>query len=95
MYLGFQAMCVDLGEKVKTTMYTDSAGIIGRRGLGKVRHIDVGYLWLQDLVARKRLQVRKLKGTTNPADLGTKFLKAEDILKNLALLSCRHEEGRS
>ena len=55
--LGFQSMARDLGEKVRIRLYADSAAalaIIGRRGLGKVRHLDTGYLWLQDAVANER-----------------------------------------
>ena len=62
--LGFQSMCLDLGDKVKIQLFTDSAaarGMIGRRGFGKVRHLEVGYLWLQDLVADERVLVSKVK----------------------------------
>ena len=96
--LGFQSMCLDLGEKVKIQLFTDSAaarGMIGRRGLGKVRHLEVGYLWLQDLVADKRILVSKVKGTENPADMRTKHLGSQDIDKCIELISCYVEGGRS
>ena len=98
MALGFRSMAADLGEKLVIKLFTDSAaalGIIGRRGLGKVRHMETGYLWLQDLVADKKLAVAKVKGTENPADLGTKHLKAEDIDKHLSRLLFFNEDGRS
>ena len=96
--LGFQSMCADLGERIRIRLHTDSAaaqGIIGRRGLGKVRNIDVGYLWLQDLAARDRVKIAKIKGDINPADLGTKHLKSEDIDKHLNTLRCYLIDGRS
>ena len=96
--LGFQSMCRDLGDEVQIRLFIDSAaahGIIGRRGLGKVRHLEVGYLWLQQLVAEKRVVVQKVKGESNPADLGTKHLKLEDLDKHLTFLSCFPREGRS
>ena len=96
--LGFRSMAAGLGERLIIKIFTDSAaalGIIGRRGLGKVRHMETGYLWLQDLVADKKLVVAKVKGTENPADLGTKHLKAEDIDKHLSRLLFFNEDGRS
>ena len=96
--LGFKSMVKDLGEDVCIRLFSDSAaavGIIGRRGLGKVRHLDTGYLWLQDAVAKKKLFIAKVKGVDNPADLGTKFLKSDDIDKHLTFLNYSAEEGRS
>ena len=41
--LGYQAMMQDLGQRMGVRVWTDSTatmGICGRRGLGKLRHID-------------------------------------------------------
>ena len=96
--LGFQSMLKDLGMKVSVVLYTDSSaarGIIHRAGLGKLRHLETGYLWLQAAVRQKRLQVRKVLGTENPADLMTKHLATADMEKNLERLHMSPEEGRS
>ena len=96
--LGFQAMLADLGITAKIILYTDSSaarGIIHRAGLGKLRHLETGYLWLQAAVKAKRLQVRKVLGSENPADLFTKHLAATDMLKHLETLRISTEEGRS
>lgn len=96
--LGFQSMAKYLGETINIRLVTDSVaaqGTMGRRGLGKVRHIEVGNLWLQDLVADRRLQISKVKGVESPADLGTKLRKAEDIDKHLSTLLFQDEVGRS
>ncbi len=56
--LGFQSMPADLGITAKITLYSDSSaarGIIHRAGLGKLRHLETGYLWLQAAVKAKRL----------------------------------------
>ena len=98
MALGFRSMAADLGENVRITLRSDSSaalGIGGRQGLGKLRHLETGYLWLQDIVNQKRLSVRKVKGTENPADLGTKHLKSEDIVRHLGFLGFTFESGRS
>ena len=78
--LGYQSMLRDIGIDARVTLYTDSSaasGIIHRAGLGKLRHLETGYLWLQSAVAAKRLQVRKVLGKENPADL---FTSIEDYL---------------
>ena len=96
--LGFQSMCADLGDIVKIQLFTDSAaarGMIGRRGLGKVRHLEVGYLWLHDLVADKKILMSKVKGTESPADMGTKHLSRQEIDKFIKLINCYMEDGRS
>ena len=49
-------------------------GIIERSGLGKLRHIDVSYLWIQEVRATRALQHRKIKGAGNVADMGTKHI---------------------
>ena len=53
MALGFRSIAADLGENVKIVLRSDSSaalGIDGRQGLGKLRHLETGYLWLQDMV---------------------------------------------
>ena len=96
--LGFQSMLKDLGVSTSITLYTDSSaarGIIHRAGLGKLRHLETGYLWLQVAVKAKKLLVRKVLGTENPADLLTKHLSAADIWRNIDKLHMSPEEGRT
>ena len=91
-------MAVDLGEDVKIVLRSDSSaalGIGGRQGLGKLRHLETGYLWLQDVLTQKRLSIRKVKGTETPADLGTKHLKFDDTEKHFAFLGFEFQLGRS
>ena len=91
-------MLHDLGMSTSVTLYTDSPaarGIIHRAGLGKLRHLETGYLWLQAAVKAKKLMVRKVLGTENPADLLTKHLTTSDMWKNLDKLRMSSEEGRS
>ena len=54
MGLGINAIAEDMGVSLRVIVVkTDASaakGIASRRGLGKVRHIDVSQLWLQDRV---------------------------------------------
>ena len=45
-----------------------------RRGLGKMRHLEIRDLWLQKEVADGKLVVEKVLGEENPAELMTKTL---------------------
>ena len=97
--LGYQAMMEDLGLRMAVRVWTDSTatmGICGRRGLGKLRHIDTQCLWIQQKVRRKDIELRKIRGEMNPADLFTKHLPGEDKIKSLVkLLSCEFRGGRA
>lgn len=98
MALGFRSMAADLGENVKIVLRSDSSaalGIGGRQGLGKLRRLETGFLWLQDMSLQKKLSVKKVKGTDNPADLGTKHLKIDDIKKHLTFPNFSFRDGRS
>ena len=91
-------MLKDVGLHVSVTLFSDSSaarGIIHRAGLGKLRHLEIGYLWLQAAVAKKRLQVRKVNGAENPADLLTKYLTSADMWKHMNFVQLSSENGRS
>ena len=52
--LGISGVFRDMGIQHTIVLYTDSSaakGISSRRGLGKVCHIELNKLWLQDQVA--------------------------------------------
>ena len=64
-------------------------GIIKRVGLGKVRHLDTNYLWVQERAAKKEIEYGKVKGTENPGDLLTKGLSSEKIEHFIEMISIR------
>ena len=77
--LGLISLARDLGVELQGALLTDASatlGIVARQGLGKLRHIGVQYLWMQEQVAEKKLDVCKVPGKSNPADLCTKYLPA-------------------
>ena len=47
-----------------------------RLGVGKMRHIQVRWLWLQERVREGDLAVKRVDGAQNVADLTTKYLEA-------------------
>ncbi len=49
--LGLMSLAADLGVSMHCMVRTDASaalGIIQRQGLGKLRHVNVQYLWIQD-----------------------------------------------
>ena len=51
----------------------------GSEGLGRAKHIDVQWLWLQDAVKENKLTAEKVHTEENPADLMTKPLDGRRI----------------
>ena len=71
-------MGVRIGIRLKTDA-SAAKGIATRRGMGKVRHIEVNQLWLQADVARGDIKVEKINGVKNIADKLTKYVPKEGI----------------
>ena len=80
--LGIQSVARDLGVELKPEVHADSSaanGICSRCGIGKVRHLAVAQLWVQDLVRSKACRLLKVLGTEDPADLMSKPLPRAEI----------------
>ena len=96
--LGYQSMLKDLGIDLPIRLWTDSSAAIGicsRQGLGKLRHLDTHTLWIQQAVRSNRVDLKKVRGDVNPADVFTKHSLTRDKLRQLVgLFSCEFKEGR-
>ena len=92
---GIAAMAKELGIEAEVEVMdalTDSSSaksFASRRGAGRIRHIEVRWLWLQDEVAKGRVKLRKVAGERNPADILTKYLGLTDIKSKLETLGIR------
>ena len=67
--LGMQSLAE--GWKAKIWLWTDSSAaraIGNRRGLGKFRHVELKWLWVQDIVKEGRVKLKTVKGNENVAD---------------------------
>ena len=70
-------------------LWTDSSaavGICSRQGLGKLRHLGCTSLWIQQRILHGELEVRKIAGEFNPADLYTKHLESKAKIEQLVSL---------
>ena len=64
------------------TLYADSSAALAiakREAAGKLRHIHVSSLWIQDVQDREETEFKKILGTLNPPDLMTKYLSRDKI----------------
>ena len=80
--MGMQNIAKDLSIYYDIHLYTDSSaamGMVARKGMGTVRHIEVGELWIQDAVRNNVITVNMVKGEDNPADILTKYIEQGQI----------------
>ena len=96
--LGFISMFKDFGVLVKGEVYGDAnaaLGIIGRKGFGKVRHLNTNFLWVQERAARRELLYGKIDGTYNVADLFTKPLDHVTLIRHTEGLNCEFIDDKT
>ena len=95
--LGCQSLASDLGLQTPLKIFSDASAAIGicrRRGLGKVRHISVADLWIQERLKSQDFSLEKIPGQSNPADMLTKFIDRPTINRLMPLASLSYEIGR-
>ena len=88
--LGMRSIMNDLGWDCKFRLLVDSSAaksIASRTGLGKLRHLEIKLLWLQECVRRGKVVVSKVRGEVNPADVLTKPQSLEDM-RSLLNFAC-------
>ena len=91
-------MCRDLDFFPTISLHSDAVAAIGiarRRGIGRIRHLDTEDLWIQEKVRTNEINLMKIDGKKNPADLFTKYLDHNEMLKHLHFLGVDHASGRS
>ena len=85
--LGLRSLATDLGYTVGIRVYADSAAAIGicrRCGIGRVRHLATGQLWVQEKIRSGDVELCKVPGGVNIADLLTKYIARELADRHLA-----------
>ena len=96
--IGIRNMMEDLGERnenpieIKTDA-TAAIGIVNRVGVGKIRHIEVNQLWLQEKVFKGEIVVQKVDTKANLADALTKSLSEDEMAEHVRL--CGSSVGKS
>ena len=96
--LGIQAWGRDLGIDMAVRMHADSEAAIGicrRSGIGRVRHLAVGQLWVQEGLRRGDFALYKVRGNQNPADVLTKHVPRDVLDRHLRTLGLARADGRA
>ena len=82
--IGITQLAYDWGLELTGSIYTDSSSalaVVKRKGAGKLRHVRVGQLWVQQKHEDGELSYGKVAGDSNPADMLTKAMRSELIRK--------------
>ncbi len=96
--IGLTQLAFDWGLTYQGKVFIDSAAALGvahRRGNGKLRHVKVGMLWIQRKIEDGEIDMNKVAGEENPADLMTKYLPFAKILKFTGYMNQHFQVGRA
>ena len=97
--MGISRLMEDLGVECveRVTLLSDASaamGIASRRGSGKVRHIEVNQLWLQDKVMKGEVEISKVSTGNNLADALMKHVEGDILGKHMRGLGVQISSGR-
>ena len=96
--MGVLGLCKDVGMNMQGEILADSSaalGISNRTGMGKVRHLRIQALWVQEVRSTGRLSYKKVLGTLNPSDILTKHVPGDLLDAHLKTLGMELRGGRA
>jgi len=96
--LGLKSLAEDLGMTIELKVFADASAAIGicrRSGIGKVRHLATGQLWVQEKIRDKEFQLFKIPGAENPADILTKHVPRDLVDKLIKYIGVYRQKGRA
>ena len=96
--LGLAQLADSWGLPLQINVLVDSSAalaVTARKGNGKLRHVRIGYLWVQELADTEVVQFVKVRGEANPADLMTKHLTCARAGPLIEALAQRYVAGHA
>ena len=84
--LGIRNLMQEWGLSMSLESLCDSSaarGVLNRTGCGRIRHLELKHLWVQDLVQRGQVRVRWIPRAKNTADILTHPCGVPDLSKGL------------
>ena len=84
-----QNLLSEWGWPLKIKLWCDASAaraIAQRLGVGKVKHIQTRYLWLQEKVDTKQLEIASIPSADNHSDVLTKHVPAAVLERHLVTL---------
>ena len=88
----------DLGIQYLFRLHIGASAALGsieRRGVGRVRHLEVGSLWFQEQQLKIIVEMLKVPGLDHPANLATKHSSRERPSVYVDLFGYRFEPVRA
>ena len=95
--LGMLAIMEELEIPASLKVKSDAVaaiGIVKRQGLGRIRHLAVADLWVQQKSKLGTVSYEKLPGKDNTSDILTKPVDGETLSKHMEALGLDFHEGR-
>ena len=89
--LAARSILQELGETVELEVKCDSSAaraMANRVGLGRTKHIDVKYLWVQQVIQHRLARVAPVSSNQNLSDIGTKRVsgdRLQELCRNIGL----------
>lgn len=83
---------------VTCSVLSDSSaarGMTSRRGLGRTRHVQTRYLWVQQRLKENDFELLPVSTDKNLADIATKPVSQDVCKKHMAAMNQRFMEGKS
>jgi len=80
------------GEVLPIKVETDASAaraVAMRAGVGRVRHLELRQLYIQQLTKAERVQILKIPGGDNTADIGTKAVTADVLVRLCNIIGFR------
>ena len=96
--LGILPLARDLGVLMRATVHTDASAalsIIQRQGNGELRHVSTQFLWIQEKTRNEAFDVAKIPGEENPADVLTKNVPADILMRHLESMNVELKDDRA
>ena len=90
--LGIANLLHEWKKMIKVKSFCDSSaarGILQRVGCGRIRHLQLKHLWIQELVSSERLHVQWIPRKENCADILTHPTAVSEFDKGLAGMGVR------
>ena len=95
--MGMLCIMAEFGIQSDLTVRSDAVaaiGIVKRQGLGRIRHLAVADLWIQQKCKQGDVAYSKLPGKDNTSDILTKPVEAETIDRHMAAMNLEFRSGR-
>ena len=96
--LGILQLLRDWGRTKEGEVMVDSLAALAvthRRGNGKMRHVKVGSLWIQEKEENMELRFMKVGGKQNPANLFTKCVGRQVLEDHMGRIGLEEMQGRA